>query len=119
MSPLSVKAWGEEEEAEDACDYDTSHTKQLLGMLGTWYPRKWLHIHLSVESVLVLQTSFDFLIILSLFSFEVFLPSFYFCLVWWEKSASKRLGRDLAAGKSQPTTPNFKFIVPVLFVDFV
>lgn len=109
----------EEEEAVDACDYDTGLTKQLLCMLETWSPGKWLHIHLSVESVLVLQASFDFLIMLFLFLFEVFLLSFYFCLVWREKSVSKRLGRSLAAGKSQPTTPNFKFIVTELFVHFV
>lgn len=80
---------------------------------------KWLHIDLPMGTVLLLQASFDFLIKLSLLWLEVFLPSFYFCLVWWEKWASKRLGRGLAAGRSQPTTPSFNSTVPELFVHFV
>lgn len=118
-SHLSVKAWGEQEEAEDARDFDIGLTKQLLRMLGTWFPTKWLHIHLPVGNALLLQASFDFLIKLSLFWLEVFLLSFCFCLAWWKKSVSKRQGSGLAAGRSQPTRPNFKSIVPGLFVHFV
>lgn len=118
-SCLSVKAWGEEEEAEDSCDYDTGLTKQLLCILGTWFPQKWLHIHLPVGMFCFCKHLLISLLSCHFFWLEVFLLSFYFCLVWWKKSVSKRHGRDLADGRSQPTTPSFKSIVPGLFVHFV